>query len=713
MFGQGPNRTIYRSTDGVNWEAVSTASASAMFALMDDTLVRAETALNAEGYRVLAFFRSTDDGQTWQPAHWADTGAEFAWLTPEARIGPYGFHQAANGTIVAVEYRAPVGGRYIYRSVDDGASWSVVYDAGYLQISHFHGVTKHEGLGRWIAAAGDGARQKLLASDDDGLTWYEYTAAGEFHAQPIDFLDFGDPTRLLFGSDLAWQVGLLDVSDAADAPQAVPVITNWDQRPSKGYSFLLFRHMGLFYACSYDLSRDTVKNPVISVSPDLQHWAVYHRFADGEHGALKYVGPTSDFLHMTVYANGNRHLAISPAEVLLRRGVLVTPATVNLFSSLETSSAESTSGWINASPPEPAVGAQGGTLAYTTTRRHSGRGCISYRREDGGSMVLLSPSVPFQTGQTYHARAWVRGRGRALRVRWARNGNAAGAMTHVELSDRWREVVFAPYTVPEGTTDLRLRFELASDARNRCNVYIDTLQVEEGRRSPWQSGDLPRAGTVLVAQEQVGQRWTNLFTLEPESLSDFLTEMGNLLIKSYRFTDFDRLELYYNADEARFELRPVIDGLPRSPVVSPIQHFQRRAQIRIAVRYAPQALSLTVANGRPPETSTVGLWSGTFSGLVTMRYGADNETNVLAATIFGERLYEEYLDDAVLLAEMNRLEPATCLGDLDGSGVVDLSDLAVLIRDFGIGPGGDLDQDGDTDLDDLTRLFTVFGTLCP
>lgn len=53
-----------------------------------------------------------------------------------------------------------------------------------------------------------------------------------------------------------------------------------------------------------------------------------------------------------------------------------------------------------------------------------------------------------------------------------------------------------------------------------------------------------------------------------------------------------------------------------------------------------------------------------------------------------------------------------CPGDFDGSGVRDLSDLAVLLAAFGGSAGGDMDGDGDTDLADLAMLLALFGAPC-
>lgn len=61
----------------------------------------------------------------------------------------------------------------------------------------------------------------------------------------------------------------------------------------------------------------------------------------------------------------------------------------------------------------------------------------------------------------------------------------------------------------------------------------------------------------------------------------------------------------------------------------------------------------------------------------------------------------------------------TCVGDLDGSGFVDLSDLAGLLASFGLSigdpafdPAADFNNSGTVDLSDLAGLLANFGTPC-
>jgi FG-GAP-like repeat len=74
--------------------------------------------------------------------------------------------------------------------------------------------------------------------------------------------------------------------------------------------------------------------------------------------------------------------------------------------------------------------------------------------------------------------------------------------------------------------------------------------------------------------------------------------------------------------------------------------------------------------------------------------------------------------DGAVTVLLNQCEPPPCPGDVDGDGSVTLSDLSVLLANFGLSSGatradGDLDGDEDVDLSDLATLLANFGTTCP
>lgn len=60
--------------------------------------------------------------------------------------------------------------------------------------------------------------------------------------------------------------------------------------------------------------------------------------------------------------------------------------------------------------------------------------------------------------------------------------------------------------------------------------------------------------------------------------------------------------------------------------------------------------------------------------------------------------------------------PSVCPGDLDGSLIVDIQDLAVMLGNYGsvdaAPEDGDVDGDGDVDIEDLAALLANFGSLC-
>ena len=65
---------------------------------------------------------------------------------------------------------------------------------------------------------------------------------------------------------------------------------------------------------------------------------------------------------------------------------------------------------------------------------------------------------------------------------------------------------------------------------------------------------------------------------------------------------------------------------------------------------------------------------------------------------------------------MGAYEYQPCMGDLDGNGLVNLNDLAILLQHYGDSGSawidGDLSQDGTVGLEDLNLLLAAYGTTC-
>lgn len=57
-------------------------------------------------------------------------------------------------------------------------------------------------------------------------------------------------------------------------------------------------------------------------------------------------------------------------------------------------------------------------------------------------------------------------------------------------------------------------------------------------------------------------------------------------------------------------------------------------------------------------------------------------------------------------------QPAPPCADLSGDGVVNLTDLNIVLANFGAGDGGDINGDGQTNLTDLNAVLASFGSAC-
>lgn len=106
--------------------------------------------------------------------------------------------------------------------------------------------------------------------------------------------------------------------------------------------------------------------------------------------------------------------------------------------------------------------------------------------------------------------------------------------------------------------------------------------------------------------------------------------------------------------------------------------------------------------------------------LTTADFDADGRDD-LATGVYQELLVRVYL---------NRAQPAyspdanadqvpdecDCFGDINGDRVIDLSDLALLLSNYGLSVGyslGNLDHGGTVDLADLAAMLSVYGHVCP
>lgn len=128
----------------------------------------------------------------------------------------------------------------------------------------------------------------------------------------------------------------------------------------------------------------------------------------------------------------------------------------------------------------------------------------------------------------------------------------------------------------------------------------------------------------------------------------------------------------------------------------------------------------TSAGGAP--SNRIARWDGSDWTPLTTGLEGTSASAVHTLTVFddgnGRALYVGGVFDiavGIVSAYWARWGCAPCVCDVDGNGVVELADLAILLGHFGGSGGpsdGDQNGDGSVDLADLALLLSAFGTTC-
>jgi len=166
-------------------------------------------------------------------------------------------------------------------------------------------------------------------------------------------------------------------------------------------------------------------------------------------------------------------------------------------------------------------------------------------------------------------------------------------------------------------------------------------------------------------------------------------------------------------------------------------NFEDGNTIADHLQWSPGGADHTVADERSDEAVAGGVWTNesawiaTSAGTTALRLldvsgGVLHGPGDYAALDVMPDCNENFIDDFFDIADgrsqdansdgvPDECQPPDC-PDLDGNGLVDLTDLALLLANFGLtGPDlpGDVDDDLDVDLTDLALLLAAFGAACP
>jgi len=642
---------LYSRAEGGEWTLVNDALPEPFTYLWT---LNSGNIIAASDSRPLKLYRTSDGGQTWAVVMTA--------LTTSTTARPWSFHQAPNGTAIYVEYGCST--RYVYRS--DGASdcteWELAYDIGPDMIWHYHAVGYHSGTDRWIIACGDGAYIRMLTSTNDGQTWSIWKTADDIYMQPVRFKDYGHPTRIYIGSDTHLTLGWFDL----ETEQSGCFIHNWDRRISYGYCWDFLYHDGVWYAGSHESHPTGERNAVISVSRDLEHWTVYHRFDDNEWGVMRFVGVFDGKVHCMVREGYDEfaHLAFSPADVLNTPGLVLEPAATNLLDDPNCSSFESTpySWWpmnvtyLELSDQEALHGDK--SLHFGNT---SGLGC-----------AVCSAIFPLEPGQMFQGQFHIKGSGGRCYGQYSikRNGSwvePPELVTYIGLDpERWQEVVMPPFQA--GQTDTEFRIYVIVEGGPASDVYVDMAGIQHIPTSQWQVGGTPRAADALELINYHPSTWTGVASLvvTPSALG-LDASVSDLSVLTWQ-SGTTTADLVWSAGNQRFDLQ-VTDGQNQETLYTPHQYFQREAAVKIALWYdLDGCIHMAAANGQAfAEATRDGMNTGTSNayteladGLVSWKYGGESNAETMPMVLTDLRLYGRLLSLDETAEELNDLVSATC-----------------------------------------------------
>jgi len=614
------NYKLYRSSDGVSWTNIYTSPyvIASVFSAANDMLIawfRTATAHGTDPEYFTAYY-SMNYGVTWNACINADGGTV---VFPGRYPYPWNFNQRpakegeSYGTIIASTYSSIyTTPNQIWRSTDNGITWGKVLELEPYYILHFHAVGYHAALGKWVVDTGDNqnpnppynTRQHTFVSDDDGQTWHEYaynddgSGKRSNSGQVTRFRDYGHPTRILIASDEYQRIGWLD-------------LVTWEvgtfmKAPPRSYSgsnyfFDVFKYDNLWYASLFSSGTAGTHNSAIYVSPDLEQWAIYHRFSDASVlGGNQFAGFLGGKLHIktsTDSLGAAGHFSISPAKVAIVDNALVlTPQKLNLMTESQ-SKCNSTSGWFYWSAEwwSPTI------FKTVDDPNFAGNKSIYLEKTLSGTVNLYSPAVAVTPGQTYIPHFWVQGTMRLVVIGFTDTRyNILGTDTNwgIRGDNKWTEVWGAPYTVPSNITSVRLKAVYYADRMDGVvEAWLGAAEIAASPYSPWHVGQATSSKEYLDHTVNLSANFTHIFSAEcmPNAV-----EAGNnpLYLCTYYISPTDYVELYYGPSQDKFYLESTgCDPGDNGIISSGSQWLHRHTTVRVAVRYSNGTMRLSLTDG--------------------------------------------------------------------------------------------------------------------
>lgn len=605
-------------------------------------------------------WRSTDAGQTFVPVllfppycyplHW-----NFAALGTAAFVSEYG------------DVNQPDNPRRIYRSWDDGATWSIVYCPPPQIGHHNHKIVADPSTGRIYQSFGD-TTQGILCSPDLGETW---TLVHDYY-QPTEAV--ARPGAVYWGQDGSGPASVqrLDTNTG---------LWTWPLQPWRGYEGDYSRRGDILAMAEYAgvIYAGITKLDELWASQDGLHWALVAGPYTGSRGGEDFVGPFAGMIHGRARATLN-YLRLTPPAVANLTGLRLDPGFANRIDSGASSSFEEGVTGCDVTPPA--------TVDWDASRSFHGQASARWTIPGGtAAMTLKLPPVPvaLPVGTRLHGQIRVLGDELPLLACLLDEAhNMRGPLTVASARDEWG-LTRVEMTVTQPGNSVRLVI-LAGAVASTATIWLDGYQIadlESG--STWQLGGTPRAGELLTLPVAFPATWTDVVYVKPDFGSGDSCAAPRTL-KAW-VQDADHFaQLLYDSSAKCFKLREVVAGNVTELCASPQAEVWPGWTCRIAVRSGLSGTDFRILIGTTEFAGTgsaltvqpTSLWIGSSPA------GNDGAPGVYALS----RTFSSRLPDAAIEYLLNFL-PGTPLPPVDcnGNGVDDADDIAS-------GTSQDMDWDG-------------------
>ncbi len=605
--------------------------------------------------------------------------------------------EVGGGCLFLGEYDT-VGARIIYRSLDNGATWTTSYTSGAGM--HWHSGAYHAATGKVVFAAGDGTYGRILSTSDPttvaGCTWaVQSPVMASF--QPTCLRDAGHPTCLYFGADGYEEGGLLDVSGATFTRSRRVVDLNYRLLDSAVWD--IFQYQGVFYLSNpqTDATDGTDRSAVILVTVDWVHFGVAYRFSAAKTGTLnqgvkRFLGVVNGKIEARLISEDTNHCTefrMSPVTLKTITAPIVEPAATNKLNTAAKSSFEGTigdSGWVKSGTCE---------TFEVVTSTHFGdpaeTKCLHAKRTGDGSttfqinapqMDTYGANTGFTAGDVVQGRIRIKASEPGITCTLVFYDNTASAnvgTAYLTVGPDWAEFETVPYVVP-GTGGRDMGMCLVG-IPSGVDVYIDYAavfyikQIADATLGPqvtYQIGGTARAAETLESASVRPASWTEVFHIFPrlwrkDIATATVAKTGNLYLRHW-VTRGGYIALLYDTTNRYFSLvqKLAADGAETVVLHSVETHdWQRHADLKFAVGYnsVTGKLSLSVANGQAAVNVDYAATTLTDLGNAVVQTGPGG-TN--GTTAFGTTMLPQVVGPSVVYdTALSAANMATAMGLLE------------------------------------------------